>query len=121
MKLTNLTGRAFSLYDTDGVLVEIPPDARYVGLVAVGDHSTIEDESGRAFSLNVRRIRGIKGMPEPEAGTVYVVPIEVAMVLQEDRDDVVYLAEDSEVRSVDGSRHQISHLRRTLRTQPLEA
>lgn len=121
MKVTNLTGRPFSLYDTRGTLVEIAPDPRYVGLVAVGDHQSVEDESGHIFSLNVRRIRGVKGMPDPEAGTLYVVPVEVAMALQEDRDDVVYLAEDADVSTVDGTRQRISHLRRTLRVHPIES
>ncbi len=121
MKLINLTGTRFSLYDSQGELVDIEPDARYVGLMAVGDHQSFEDASGHTFSLNVRRIRGIKGMPAPEDGAIYVVPLEVAMALQEDRDDVFYLAEDADVRSADGTRHRISHLRRTVRAQSVEA
>lgn len=120
MKLINLTGQAFSLYDRTGELVEFAADPRYVGLVAVGDHQAVEDESGHTFSLTIRRIRGIKGMPEPDAGTLYVVPTEVAMTLQEDRDDVAYLAEDSDVRSSDGKRHRISHLRRTVRAKIID-
>lgn len=115
MKLINLTGRPFSLHDRNGVLVEFAADPRYVGLVAVGDHQAVEDDAGHTFSLTTRRIRGIKGMPEPDAGTIYVVPVEVAMALQEDRDDVAYLAEDS-----DGTRHTVSHLRRTVRARTME-
>lgn len=118
MKLINLTGRPFSLHDTEGKLIEIAPDPRYVGLVAVGDHRTVKEESGHTFSFNVRRIRGVKGMPAPDdEDAIYVVPMEVAMALQEERDDVVYLAEDSEVRSVDGTPQRISHLRRTVRAE----
>ena len=115
MKLVNLTGRPFSLYDAAGDLVRVEPDPRYVGLVAVGDHHTVEDGAGHTFSLNVRRIRGLKGMPEPEEGVLYVVPVEVAMAVQEDRQDVAYLAEDVDVQALNGDRHRISHLRRTIR------
>lgn len=120
MKLINLTGRAFFLHDRSEVLVEFAADPRYVGLVAVGDHQAVEDDSGHTFSLTTRRIRGIKGMPEPETSTIYVVPVEVAMALQEDRDDIVYLAEDADVRSSDGTRHPVSHLRRTVRARTME-
>lgn len=115
MKLVNLTGRPFSLYDVEGDLVRIEPDARFVGIVAVGDHHTVADDAGHTFSLNVRRIRGLKGMPEPEPGVLYVVPVEVAMALQEEREDVAYLAEEANVQSASGERHRISHLRRTVR------
>ena len=115
MKLVNLTGRSFSLYDVEGDLICIEPDPRYVGLVAIGDHHMVADGAGHTFSLNVRRIRGLKGMPEPEEGVLYVVPVEVAMAVQEERQDVAYLAEDADVQSVNGGRHRISHLRRTVR------
>lgn len=120
MKIVNLTGSAFSLHDTRGELVTIDADPRYVGLVAVGDHQTIENEGGHAFSLNVRRVRGVKGMPDPVEDTIYVVPIEVAMALQDQRDDVFYLAEDAEVRTTNGCRHRISHLRRTVLAHPIQ-
>ncbi len=114
MKLVNLTGRPFALYDADGEPVDLMPDPRYVGLVSIGDHQSIRDDDGRVFSLNVRRVREVKGLPDPEDGTLYVVPVEVAMALRDSREDVVYLAEDAEVRSSDGRTRRISHLRRTL-------
>ncbi len=121
MKLINLTGRSFSIFDTQGDPVDFAPDPRYVGLVAIGEHRSVKDDTGHEFSLNVRRVRGVKGMPDPENGVMYVVPVEVAMALQEDRDDVAYLAEEADVRVAGGSRRRISHLRRTLRTRHVEA
>lgn len=121
MKLINLTGRSFSIYNTQGEPVDFTPDPRYVGLVAVGEHRVVEDGAGHEFSLNVRRVRGVKGMPEPEEGVILVVPIEIAMALQEDRDDIAYLAEDADIRTADGARRRISHLRRTVRAQHVEA
>lgn len=114
MRIVNLTGKSFALYAADGELVDVAPDARYVGLVSIGDHRTIHDENGRSFSLNVRRIRDVKGLPDPAEGSLYVVPIEVAMALGESREDVVYLAEEEEVRSADGRTRRVSHLRRTV-------
>lgn len=114
MNLVNLTGHPFALYDADGELVDVSPDPRYVGLVSIGDHRTIHDENGRAFSLNVRRIRDVKGLPDPAEGTIYVVTIEVAMALRDSREDVVYLAEEAEVRSSDGQTRRVSHLRKTV-------
>lgn len=114
MKVVNLTGHPFALYDAEGELVDVPPDPRYVGLVSIGDHRTVRDENGRAFSLNVRRIQDVKGLPEAVEGTIYVVPIEVAMALRDSREDVVYLAEEAEVRSSDGQTRRVSHLRKTV-------
>lgn len=114
MKLVNLTGETFVLHDADGDTVDLLPDPRYVALVSIGEHFSFQDERGRTFSLNVRRVNGVKGLPEPEEGTLYVVPIEVAMAVKDARKDVVYLAEDAEVRSSDGRIRRISHLRRTI-------
>lgn len=114
MRLVNLTKKPCLLYDTDGVLVELPPDPRHIGLVAVSDHRTIRHENGSVFSLNVRTVTDIKGMPEPEDGTLYLVPVEVAMVLQETREDVVFPAEEAQVRSAEGHLQRITHLRRLV-------
>lgn len=114
MRLVNLTKQSLRLHDTSGAPVEIPPDARHVGLVSVGDHRTIDDGDGHTFSLTVQRVRGVKGMPEPEDGTLYIVPIEIAVALPPERDDVAYIAEDASVRMGDGEARRISHLRRLV-------
>ncbi len=114
MRLVNLTKRPLRLHDTDGNVVELAPDPRHVGLVSVGDHGTIDDADGHRFSLNVQRVRGVKGLPEPEKDTMYVVPIEVAMAIQHKREDVAYAAEDADVRLANGESRRISHLRRLV-------
>lgn len=114
MRLINLTKQVLRLHDTTGEAVEIQPDPRHVGLVSVGDHRTVEDANGREFSLTIQRVRGVKGMPDPEDGTLFVVPVEIAIALQQDRDDVAYVAEDASVRMSDGRSRRISHLRRLV-------
>jgi hypothetical protein len=93
MNLINLTRETIALQDRDGRVVEIPPDPRYVGSVSIGDHLYVEDEEGRAFPLNVQVVAEVKGMPEPREGTFYIVPVELAMALQDTRDDVAFAAE----------------------------
>ncbi len=114
MKLVNLTKRPLMLYDTHGDLVELAPDARHLGVVAVGEHRAVEDGAGRTFSLNERRVTEIKGMPEAEDGTLYIVPVEVAMALQERRADVAFPAEEAEVPDAGGRLRRVTHLRRVL-------
>lgn len=114
MELVNLTKRPLTLRTTDGEAVEIPPDPRHIGLAAMGEHRMVEDSAGRAFSLNIRRVRGVQAMPEPEEDTFFIVPVEVAMVLQERRDDVAFPGEDVHVRDRDGQVHRVTHLRRVL-------
>ncbi len=114
MKLVNLTKHPVMLYDISGDLVEVAPDARHLGVVAVGEHRTVEDEAGHSFSLNERRITEIKLMPEPADGTLYIVPVEVAMALQEHRADIAFPAEEAEVRDPDGRLRRVTHLRRVL-------
>lgn len=116
MRLVNLTKQTVRLHDTEGVLVEIPPDPRHVGLVSVGEHRTISDENGHEFSLNVQRMRGVKGMPDPADGTLYLVPVEIALALQPTRTDVVYVGEDADIRMANGTTRRISHLRRLTST-----
>src|SRR5690606_5718179 len=87
---------------------------RYVAITGIGDHRAVTDERGRAFSINERRVTGVKGMPDPQPGAIYVVPVEIAMALQEERPDVVYLAEDAEIRGEAGKMQRVSHLRRTV-------
>ncbi len=113
MKLVNLTKQPLMLYDTEGALVEVPADARHVGLAAVGEHSTVEDAKGHRFSLNVQYVREVKGVPEPEEGIVYVVPVEVAMALG-GREDVAFPAEEAEVRDAEGQLRRVTHLRRII-------
>ncbi|HMB91175.1 MAG TPA: hypothetical protein VKP65_10035 [Rhodothermales bacterium] len=114
MPLVNLTKEPIRLHDTAGAFVEIPPDPRHLGVVAVGDHRSVTDGNGHAFSLNVRTIKEIKGMPEPEADTVYIVPVEVAMALQAVREDVVFPADEAHVRNTEGQLQRITHLRRIV-------
>lgn len=118
MKLVNLTKRPIMLYDTSGTLVEVAPDARHLGVVAVGEHRAVEDGDGHAFSLNERRVTEVKGMPEPEDGTLYIVPVEVAMVLQAHRPDVAFPAEEAEVPDAEGRPRRVTHLRRVLARLP---
>lgn len=119
MKLVNLTKRPLTLYDTEGELVEVPPDPRHIGIAALGEHQTVEDEDGHAFSLNVRHVNDIKKMPEPQDDTLYIVPPEVAMVLQTRRADVAFPAEDTQLRDGEGRLRRITHLRRIV-PQPVE-
>jgi hypothetical protein len=115
MRLVNLTNDVIVLHDVDGKPVELQPDPRHVGVVALGEHRRVEDGSGHVFSLNTRIVREVKGMPEPQAGTVFIVSTELAMVLQEVRDDVVFPAEASEIRDRDGHLVRVTHLRRVVR------
>lgn len=114
MKLVNLTKEVLHLYDAGGALVALPPDPRHLGVVAVGEHRAVEDEAGHRFSLNVRHVKEIKGMPEPSGEAVYIVPVEVAMALQDSREDVVFAAEEAEVRNTEGRLQRITHLRRIV-------
>ncbi len=114
MTLVNLTKHPLTLHDTDGELVEVPPDPRHIGISALGEHQTVEDEEGHVFSLNVRYVDEVKKMPAPTDDTLYIVPKEVAMVLQEDRDDVAFPAEDSQIRDGEGRLRRVTHLRRVL-------
>lgn len=114
MKLVNLTKRPLVLYDTQGACVEVPPDPRHIGIAALGEHRSVEDGDGHTFSVNVRHVRAIKKMPEPEDDTLYIVPAEVAMVLQEQREDVVFPAEETQVRSAEGRLQRVTHLRRVI-------
>lgn len=114
MKLVNLTKHRLMLYDTHGELVEVPPDPRHIGMAALGEHRTVEDGDGHTFSLNVRRVQEIKKMPEPEDGTLYIVPVEVAMALQAHREDIAFPAEDAQVRDAEGRLQRVTHLRRIV-------
>ncbi|MEZ4697677.1 MAG: hypothetical protein R2832_14785 [Rhodothermales bacterium] len=114
MKVVNLTKRPLVVYDVHGSPVELLPDPRHIGIVAVGDHQTIRDENGAALSINVRRVSEIKGMPEPDGNTLFVVPVEVAMVLQQSRDDIVFPSEPEVVAGPNGSPRSITHLRRIV-------
>jgi hypothetical protein len=118
MKLINLTKHTVMLYDTRGEAVEIMPDARHLGVVAIGEHRSVTDESGHSFSVNVRYIKEVKGLPEPEPDTMYIVPTEVAMALQERRDDLVFAAEDAQVRNNEGGLQRVTHLRRVISRIP---
>lgn len=82
---------------------------------ALGDHRTVEDGEGHAFSLNERRVTDVKKMPEPEEGTLYVVPPEVAMALQQHRQDVAFPAGEAQVRDAEGRLRRVTHLRRVVR------
>lgn len=115
MKLVNLTKHPLTLHDKQGAVVEIPPDPRHIGVEALGEHHTVEDSDGHAFSLNVRRVTDVKKMPEPEDGTLYIVPPEVAMALQERRADVAFPAEEAQVRDAEGRPRRVTHLRRVVR------
>lgn len=112
MRIVNLTKQPLRLHDMRGEPVEIPPDPRHVGLVSVADHRTIADGHGREFSLSVQRVRGVKGMPQAEEDTIYVVPVEVAVALGQERDDIVYVGEEAGVRAGNGQALRITHLRR---------
>jgi hypothetical protein len=114
MKLVNLTKHALMLHDVHGKPVELPPDPRHIGVVSLGDHKTIEDGTGHAFSLTIRHVKEIKGMPEPEEGTLYIVPLDVAMVLQAVREDVVFAAEEAPVRDAAGRLRHVTHLQRII-------
>ncbi len=118
MPLVNLTKHPLRLHDTNGEPIEVPPDPRHVGLVSVGEHGTVDTDHGHQFSVNVQHVRAVKGMPDPAPATLYVVPIEIAMALQQEREDVVYLAEDADVRLGNGRARRISHLRRLIPPRP---
>ena len=111
--LVNLTKRPLLLYDTDGAVVELAPDPRHLGLVAIGEHRTVAGADGHTFSLNVQTVKEVKGLPEPD-GAVYIVPVEIAMALQATRDDVVFPAEEAQVRDAAGQLRRITHLRRIV-------
>lgn len=113
-KLVNLTKRTLRLHDTSGRPLELPPDPRHIGIVAVGEHHGVEVEAGRTLSINVRHVHEIKGMPDPEPGSWYIVPAEVAMALQGRREDVLFPADDEHVAGEDGRQRPVTHLRRVV-------
>ena len=113
MPVVNLTKRPLRLLAADGGSAEVAPDARHVGLVSVGDVEHVED-GGRRFALSVRRVTGLKGMPEPEPDTLYVVEPEVAMALAGGRDDVAFVAETTDHPAPSGGIVRASILRRIV-------
>ena len=113
MPIVNLTRRPLALLDAAGEPAEVAPDARHVGLVSVGDVEHVES-GGRRFALSVRRVTDLKGMPEPEAGTLYVVEPEVAMALAGARADVAAVAETSDHPVPSGGTVRVSVLRRIV-------
>jgi hypothetical protein len=114
MTVVNLTKQRLTLYDSAGEFVEIPPDPRHISFAGVSEHVMVSDDMGRTFSLNVQRVREIKGMPAPEEGILFIVPPEIAMALQEIREDVAFPAEEEIVRDADGTMRHVIHLRRVL-------
>jgi hypothetical protein len=114
MPVVNLTKHPLRLVAASGEAVEFAPDARHVGLVSVGDLEPVEDEAGHRFTLSVRRVTGFKGLPEPEPGTLYVVPVEVAMALAGSRDDVAFVAEEATHPVSSGGTARVSVLRRIV-------
>ena len=113
MPVVNLTKRPLRLLATGGEAAEVAPDARHVGLVSVGDVEHVED-GGRRFALSVRRVTGLKGMPEPEPGALYVVEPEVAMALAGARDDVAFVADEADHPAPSGGTVRVSVLRRVV-------
>ncbi|MEM0961192.1 MAG: hypothetical protein AAGK21_01470 [Bacteroidota bacterium] len=113
MPIVNLTKRALTLLSAEGDAVEVAPDARHVGLVSVGEVEHVED-GGRRFALSVRRVTGLKGMPAPEPGALYVVEPEVAMALAGERADVAFVAETSRQPLSAGGTVRVSVLRRVV-------
>lgn len=112
-KLVNLTKRSLRLNDTSGQPVELPPDPRHIGIVAVGEHHGVEVENGRRVSVNVQHVHEIKGMPEAEPGTLFIVPFEIAIALQGIREDVLFPAADGH-RVDEESARPVTHLRRIV-------
>lgn len=112
MPLVNLTNETLRLHTASGDALELPPDARYVGLAATSEHRTVTHDE-HSVSLTVRRADGIKGLPDPAPDTVYVVPFEIAWAIGDDRDDVAYPAETSEVNE-SGETVRVTHLRRLV-------
>jgi hypothetical protein len=117
MPVVNLTKQTLRLLAVGGDPTEIEPDARHVGLVSVGDLEHVEDD-GRRFALSVRRVTGLKGMPEPEPGALFVVEPEVAMALAGTRDDVAFVADEADHPVLDGGTVRVSVLRRIVPALP---
>jgi hypothetical protein len=111
--IVNLTKRTLTLLAADGEAVEVAPDARHVGLVSVGEVEQVGHD-GRRVALSVRRVTGLKGMPDPEPGALYVVEPEVAMGLAGSRDDVAFVAEASRQPVLSGGTVRVSVLRRIV-------
>ncbi len=114
MKLVNLTKEVCLIYNTSGEVLQIEPDAKHIGIVGIGDHQILSTDDGHEVSLNLQMVSEIKGMPAPAKGVIYIVPVEIAIALQGTRDDVVFLAEDRAVNSLDGKIQRITHLRRII-------
>jgi hypothetical protein len=112
MPLVNLTTRTLHLHTTDGAVLDLAPDPRYVGLAATSDHRTVTHDE-HEVSLTVRRADGVKSLPDPEPDTIFVVPVEVAWAIGDARDDVAYPAETSTVND-GGETVRVSHLRRLV-------
>ena len=119
MPLVNLTKHPLVLHDTRGDPIEVPPDPRHIGVVAMGEHRTVDDDRGHTFSWNIQTVREVKGMPDPEPGTLYVVPAEVAMALQAYREDVAFPADDAQVPGpAAGQIQRVTPLRRIVSRLP---
>lgn len=113
MPIVNLTKSTLTLRTAGGKPVRVPPDARHVGLVSVGDVVHVGHEGARV-PLSVRRATGLKAMPDPAPDTLYVVGVEVAMALAGRRDDVAFVAETSRHPAPGGGTAQVSILRRIV-------
>ncbi|MEM1115950.1 MAG: hypothetical protein AAF845_13440 [Bacteroidota bacterium] len=120
MPVVNLTKRTLTLVAPSGEAVEVAPDARHVGLVSVGDAEHVEHD-GHRLALSVRRVTGLKGMPDPEADVLYVVETEVAMALAGSRDDVAFVAETLPHPLPSGGTVRVSVLRRIVPALPVSA
>lgn len=113
VEVINLTREPLELVDGAGRPITIPPDPRHLGIVSIGEHRAVRIAPDRALPLNVQFVSEVKGLPDPSGNTIFVVPVEIAMALQQRREDVYFLSEDAVGTGTTGS-HPVRRLRRIV-------
>jgi hypothetical protein len=90
MKLVNLTPHPVKIYSggtpdrvdnpDDGVVLTLPPAGQFARLSeAVTGEDTVVTEEGVEISVSTVSYAEVEGLPSPQQGTVYVVPLMTAL------------------------------------------
>lgn len=111
MKLVNLTPHPVRLYKADtpdqvdnpdhGVVLTLEPSGQFARLgESVLGEDTVVTEDGVEISVSTVSYAEIQGLPEPQQGTVYVVPLMTALAAPARTD---LLVPYDQVRNPDGT------------------
>ena len=111
MRIINLTPHPVRLYTADtpdqvddpdhGVLLTLPPSGKFARLgESVLGEDTVVTEEGVEIPVSRVSYAEIQGLPEPQQGTVYVVPLMTALAAPARTD---LLVPYDQVRNPDGT------------------